>query len=64
MVLTRPDAILQTIYDDDETELDAIAIDEASGKIATCTGNTVRVYRPYGLDEGALKVGGSVERML
>ncbi|KAG9233033.1 WD repeat protein-like protein [Amylocarpus encephaloides] len=55
VVLTGPDAILQTIYDDDDTELDAITIDEASGKIATCAGNTVRVYRPYGQDEGALK---------
>lgn len=57
MVLTGADTILQTIYDDDNAELEAIAIDEASGKIATCAGNSVRVYRPYGRDEGALKVG-------
>jgi hypothetical protein len=61
VVLTGPDTILQTIYDDDEAELEAIAIDEASGKIATCVGKSVRVYRPYGQDEGALKVGGVVE---
>jgi hypothetical protein len=61
VVLTGPDTILQTIYDDDEAELEAIAIDEASGKIATCVGKSVRVYRPYGRDEGALKVGCAVE---
>ena len=56
MVLTRHDWILQTIYDDDEAHLDAIAIDEASGKIATCAGSNVRVYQPYGQGEDALKV--------
>lgn len=56
MVLTDPDTILQTIYDDDRTPLQAIAIDEASGKIATCASTSVRVYRPYGHGEDALKV--------
>ncbi|CAG8949631.1 hypothetical protein HYFRA_00007865 [Hymenoscyphus fraxineus] len=55
VVLTGPETILQTIYDDDEAELDAIAFDEASGKIATCVGGDVRIYRPYGQDEGVLK---------
>jgi hypothetical protein len=59
-VLTGPDAILQTIYDDDEAELEAIAFDESSGKIATCVGNSVRVYKPYGQGEDALKVGGVI----
>ncbi|KAH6713657.1 WD repeat protein-like protein [Leptodontidium sp. MPI-SDFR-AT-0119] len=55
VVLTRPDSILQTIYDDDEDQLQAIAIDEASGKIATCAGPNIRVYKPYGQGEDALK---------
>ncbi|TVY58160.1 Regulator of V-ATPase in vacuolar membrane protein 1 [Lachnellula cervina] len=55
VVLTGPDSILQTIYDDDDAQLEAIAIDEASGKIATCAGSNVRVYKPYGQGEDALK---------
>jgi hypothetical protein len=51
---------LQTIYDDDEAHLEAIAIDEASGKIATCAGSNIRVYKPYGQGEDALKVSGGV----
>jgi cytosine/adenosine deaminase-related metal-dependent hydrolase len=57
VVLTGPDSILQTIYDDDDEELEAIAIDEASGKIATCARSNIRVYKPYGQGEDALKVG-------
>lgn len=55
-MLIRPDTILQTIYDDDESPLEAIAIDEGSGKIATCTSSNIRIYRPYGQGEDALKV--------
>ncbi|KAF4628729.1 hypothetical protein G7Y89_g9420 [Cudoniella acicularis] len=55
VVLTGSDSILQTIYDDDEAELEAIAIDELSGKIATCAGSNVRVYKPYGQGEDALQ---------
>lgn len=47
---------MQTIYDDTEEQLEAIAVDEASGKIATCTGSTIRVYKPYGQEEDALQV--------
>ncbi|KHN99271.1 WD repeat protein [Metarhizium album ARSEF 1941] len=44
--------ILQTVYDDDnEQDLDAIAIDESSGKIATCTAKQVRIYRPLVLQD-------------
>lgn len=56
VILTGADTILQTIYDDDETQLEAIALDENSGKIATCAGSNIRIYKPYGQDEGALKV--------
>ena len=56
VILSRPDTILQTIYDDDETQLDAIAIDETSGKIAVSAGRNIRIYKPYGQGEDALQV--------
>lgn len=56
VILRSYDTILQTIYDDDDTPLDAIAFDEAYGKIASCAGNVVRIYKPYGQSEDALKV--------
>jgi hypothetical protein len=56
VILGSPDTILQTVYDDDDTPLDAIAVDEVSGKIASCAGHVVRVYRPYGQAEDSLKV--------
>lgn len=61
VILTGADTILQTIYDDDDTQLEAIALDEASGKIATCAGSNIRIYKPYGQDEGVLKV--SIRRL-
>ncbi|KAK8039094.1 RAVE protein 1 C terminal-domain-containing protein [Apiospora rasikravindrae] len=54
-ILSGPDAILQTIYDDDERKLEAVSFDEASGKIAACTGATVRVYKPLEYSDDALK---------
>jgi len=60
VILSGHDTIIQTIYDDDETFLEAIAVDEASGKIATCTRKEVRVYKPYGEGEDALKVRDSI----
>jgi hypothetical protein len=56
VILSGPDAIIQTIYDDTEEHLEAIAVDEVTGKIATCARDNVRVYKPYGLGEDALKV--------
>jgi hypothetical protein len=56
VVLSGPESIVQTIYDDAEEHLEAIAVDEVTGKIATCAGCNVRVYKPYGLREDALKV--------
>ncbi|KAL3421053.1 WD repeat-containing protein [Phlyctema vagabunda] len=55
VILTGADIILQTIYDDDDTHLGGIAFDEASGKIAICAGSSVRIYKPYGQWEDALK---------
>lgn len=46
-ILSDPETILQTIYDDDERTLESVAFDEYSGKIAACTGPTVRIYRPF-----------------
>ncbi|KKA27492.1 hypothetical protein TD95_001963 [Thielaviopsis punctulata] len=45
-VLENAHSILQTIYDDDEAALVAVAFDEVSGKIAVCTKTVVRVYAP------------------
>ncbi|CAM1509249.1 Fc.00g029880.m01.CDS01 [Cosmosporella sp. VM-42] len=54
-ILDGSRGVIQTIYDDDEQPLEAISIDEATGKIATCTSTEVRVYKPLGLQEDALK---------
>ena len=55
MVLTAADHVLQTIYNDKEEELEAVILDEISGKLATCSGSNIYVYRPYGREEGILK---------
>lgn len=55
-ILGEPDTLLQTVYDEDETPLEAIAFDEASGKIAVSTRTTVRIYKPFGQDQDALRV--------
>lgn len=44
--MTAPQTIVQTIYTDTDDELEAIAVDEESGRIATCTRTAVVVYRP------------------
>ncbi|KAJ9149269.1 Regulator of V-ATPase in vacuolar membrane protein 1 [Pleurostoma richardsiae] len=54
-ILSDHDTLLQTIYDDDEQRLEAIAFDEASGKIAVCTDRIVRIYKPFGQEEDALR---------
>ncbi|OBT85323.1 hypothetical protein VE02_05973 [Pseudogymnoascus sp. 03VT05] len=55
VVLEPPTTLLQTVYDEDPSFLIAIAFDEATGKIATCTERSVRIYQPYGQNEEALK---------
>ena len=57
-ILSDPETILQTIYDNDERRLEAVSFDECSGKIAACTDATVRIYRPlsHGDDGGSPKV--------
>ncbi|KAK0390029.1 hypothetical protein NLU13_3602 [Sarocladium strictum] len=54
-ILRGSQTILQTIYDDDDAPLEAITLDEATGKIATCTAKQVRIYKPFGLEHDALK---------
>lgn len=49
------DTLIQTIYDNDERKLEAVAFDEFSGKIAACTGSTIRVYKPFGEGDDLLK---------
>ncbi|KAL0940804.1 WD repeat-containing protein [Colletotrichum truncatum] len=56
-ILGDSNTIIQTIYDDDPSHLQAVAFDESSGKIATCTGSLIRIYRPFGQSEDALKWG-------
>ena len=62
VVLGGPHDLIQTIYHDGQGALEAVAIDEASGKIATCTEKEVYIYRPYGRIEGALKVSSNSTR--
>ncbi|KAM5362747.1 hypothetical protein ACJA88_013863 [Fusarium oxysporum] len=55
-ILEGSHGILQTVYDEGEQPLEAIAFDEATGKIATCTLTQVRLYKPFGSREDTLKV--------
>ncbi|KAL4778922.1 RAVE protein 1 C terminal-domain-containing protein [Aspergillus varians] len=55
VILGGPHKLLQTIYIDDTPALEAVAIDEASGKIAVCGGPHVFVYLPYGIQNETLK---------
>ncbi|RBR23386.1 uncharacterized protein FIESC28_03819 [Fusarium coffeatum] len=54
-ILEGSHRILQTVYDEGEQTLEAIAVDEATGKIATCTLTQVRVYKPFGSHEDTSK---------
>ena len=56
MILGGPHNLIQTIYDDQLMSLEAVVIDEATGKIAVCSSKNVHIYKPYGKKEGALKV--------
>ncbi|KAF2036460.1 hypothetical protein EK21DRAFT_52161 [Setomelanomma holmii] len=56
ILLDGPDHVLQTIYIDEEFELEAVALDEGTGKLAACSTRHIYIYRPYGRDEGAIKV--------
>ncbi|KAL7269050.1 regulator of (H+)-ATPase in vacuolar membrane [Rhizina undulata] len=53
VILADLNVLIQTIYHDDE--LEAVAIDEASGKIAVCSGRHIFVYKGNGQGEGFIK---------
>lgn len=55
IILDRPHHVLQTVYIDEEFELEAVALDEGTGKLAACSARNTYIYRPYGQDEGAIK---------
>ncbi|MCJ1260826.1 regulator of (H+)-ATPase in vacuolar membrane [Lobaria immixta] len=55
IILGGPHDLIQTIYHDGSPALDAVAIDNSTGKIATCDSEEVYIYRPYGRKEGALR---------
>lgn len=57
IILDSPNHILQTTYIDEESELEAVCLDENTGKLAACSTRNIYVYQPYGQDEGAVKVG-------
>ena len=44
--------------------MEAVTFDEATGKIAACSNANIYVYKPYGQDEGAVKVGASLHTMM
>ncbi|ROT43356.1 regulator of V-ATPase in vacuolar membrane protein [Sodiomyces alkalinus F11] len=54
-VLTEPDVLIQTVYEDHDSVLVAVAFDESSGKIATSTRSVVRVYEPFRSDDYSRK---------
>jgi hypothetical protein len=56
VLLDGADHVLQTIYIDGEVELEAVALDAGTGKLAACSTRHIYLYRPYGHDEGAIKV--------
>lgn len=60
MIFSGPHDLVQTIYHEDDEGLIAVAIDENSGKIATANSCEVLIYRPYGKEDGLLKVAPSI----
>jgi hypothetical protein len=59
VILDQPNHVYQTIYHDNVSLFDAVAIDENTGKIAVCTTSTAFIYKPYGHEDGVLKVRSS-----
>ncbi|ERF76244.1 hypothetical protein EPUS_04321 [Endocarpon pusillum Z07020] len=55
IILGDAQKILQTIYIDDAASLEAVTIDERSGKIAVCDNIHIFIYRPVGKEEGVLR---------
>lgn len=55
MILGSPHELIQTIYIDEDLDLDAVAIDSATGKVAVSNADQTYVYKPYGKEENVLK---------
>ncbi|KAJ4295133.1 regulator of (H+)-ATPase in vacuolar membrane [Kalmusia sp. IMI 367209] len=55
IILDSPNHVLQTTYIDEESELEAVCLDENTGKLAVCSTRHIYIYKPYGQDEGAVK---------
>ncbi|KAJ5247425.1 hypothetical protein N7468_002408 [Penicillium chermesinum] len=55
VILGGPQTLLQTIYVDDTDKLEAVAFDEASGRIAVSGGPDVFIYEPWGVRVETLK---------
>lgn len=56
VILRGAHDLLQTITHRETDELTAVAIDGATGKIATTNGSEVIIHKPVGQDIGALRV--------
>ena len=55
MILGGPHELIQTIYIDEDLDLDAVAIDGATGKVAVSNADQIYVYKPFGKEENVLK---------
>lgn len=56
MILDGPNNLIQTIYPEECRALLAVTIDDITGKIAAASSNKVYIYRPYGKEDGSLRV--------
>ena len=56
VILGGPQDLIQTTFLDECDAFHAVSIDENSGKIAVSSSNQVHVFKPYGLEDGMLKV--------
>ncbi|WEW54933.1 regulator of (H+)-ATPase in vacuolar membrane [Emydomyces testavorans] len=55
MILDGPHRLLQTIYLDDTDLLEAVVVEESTGKIAVCSGSDVSIYQPYSVRDDTPK---------
>lgn len=61
VILDKPNHIFQTIYHDNIKPFESVSLDEKTGKIAACSDGRAFIYKPYGYDEGLLKVSRPVK---
>ncbi|KAI9736645.1 MAG: regulator of (H+)-ATPase in vacuolar membrane [Cirrosporium novae-zelandiae] len=55
VILGGAHTLLQTIYHNEDEELQAIALDEDSGKFVVASQAQLYIYRPHGKEEGVLR---------